>query len=165
MSLGGTTARPHRVSGSLLPCVSGQSTPALSGAAATSGTAGWPVAQGQRGTTCPSSRVHTGPMQPGGGPVPCASPGAGLVLQGTFPHGQRRESFLYRSDSDYDLSPKAMSRNSSIASDLHGEDMIVTPFAQVGAVPTPWRGGDTAMHPAPGRGHGHAPSTRVGVPG
>ncbi|NXV86270.1 PDE4C phosphodiesterase, partial [Calonectris borealis] len=62
---------------------------------------------------------------------PQASPGAGLVLQGTFPHGQRRESFLYRSDSDYDLSPKAMSRNSSIASDLHGEDMIVTPFAQV----------------------------------
>ncbi|KAM6369247.1 3',5'-cyclic-AMP phosphodiesterase 4C isoform 2-T2 [Pluvialis apricaria] len=57
--------------------------------------------------------------------------GAGLVLQGTFSHGQRRESFLYRSDSDYDLSPKAMSRNSSIASDLHGEDMIVTPFAQV----------------------------------
>uniref|UniRef100_A0A8D0EKF3 3',5'-cyclic-AMP phosphodiesterase n=1 Tax=Strix occidentalis caurina TaxID=311401 RepID=A0A8D0EKF3_STROC len=54
-------------------------------------------------------------------------------LQGTFTHGQRRESFLYRSDSDYDLSPKAMSRNSSIASDLHGEDMIVTPFAQVGA--------------------------------
>ncbi|NWH70888.1 PDE4D phosphodiesterase, partial [Piaya cayana] len=62
---------------------------------------------------------------------PQASPGAGLVLQGTFPHGQRRESFLYRSDSDYDLSPKGMSRNSSIASDLHGEDMIVTPFAQV----------------------------------
>ncbi|NWS64041.1 PDE4C phosphodiesterase, partial [Chunga burmeisteri] len=62
---------------------------------------------------------------------PQASPGSGLVLQGTFPHGQRRESFLYRSDSDYDLSPKAMSRNSSIASDLHGEDMIVTPFAQV----------------------------------
>ncbi|NXN96115.1 PDE4C phosphodiesterase, partial [Rhinopomastus cyanomelas] len=62
---------------------------------------------------------------------PQASPGAGLVLQGTFSHGQRRESFLYRSDSDYDLSPKAMSRNSSIASDLHGEDMIVTPFAQV----------------------------------
>ncbi|XP_032567834.1 cAMP-specific 3',5'-cyclic phosphodiesterase 4C-like isoform X1 [Chiroxiphia lanceolata] len=60
---------------------------------------------------------------------PQVSPG--LVLQGTFSHGQRRESFLYRSDSDYDLSPKAMSRNSSIASDLHGEDMIVTPFAQV----------------------------------
>ncbi|KAM3619022.1 uncharacterized protein V6R79_001790 [Siganus canaliculatus] len=59
------------------------------------------------------------------------SPGSGLVLQANFPHSQRRESFLYRSDSDYDLSPKTMSRNSSTASDLHGEDMIVTPFAQV----------------------------------
>jgi len=28
--------------------------------------------------------------------------------------------------------------------------MIVTPFAQVGAVPVPRRGGDTALHPAPG---------------
>ncbi|XP_061871143.1 cAMP-specific 3',5'-cyclic phosphodiesterase 4C [Colius striatus] len=74
--------------------------------------------------------LENGP--PGRGVLdPQASPGAGLVLQGTFSHGQRRESFLYRSDSDYDLSPKAMSRNSSIASDLHGEDMIVTPFAQV----------------------------------
>ncbi|KAM4629125.1 3',5'-cyclic-AMP phosphodiesterase 4C isoform 2-T2 [Polymixia lowei] len=62
---------------------------------------------------------------------PQASPGSGLVLQANFPHSQRRESFLYRSDSDFDLSPKAMSRNSSTASDLHGEDMIVTPFAQV----------------------------------
>ncbi|KAH0625727.1 hypothetical protein JD844_033933 [Phrynosoma platyrhinos] len=61
---------------------------------------------------------------------PSAGPGLGLVLQGATPHGQRRESFLYRSDSDYDLSPKAMSRNSSIASDMHGEDLIVTPFAQ-----------------------------------
>lgn len=74
-----------------------------------------------------------------------ASPGSGLVLQANFPHSQRRESFLYRSDSDFDLSPKAMSRNSSTASELeeslkhwevnwlnrHGEDMIVTPFAQV----------------------------------
>ncbi|XP_016087380.1 cAMP-specific 3',5'-cyclic phosphodiesterase 4C-like [Sinocyclocheilus grahami] len=73
-----------------------------------------------------------------------ASPGSGLVLQANFPHSQRRESFLYRSDSDFDLSPKAMSRNSSTASELeeslkhwevnwlnrHGEDMIVTPFAQ-----------------------------------
>ncbi|XP_069646484.1 3',5'-cyclic-AMP phosphodiesterase 4C isoform X3 [Haliaeetus albicilla] len=89
------------------------------------------------GNRCPSRRhscigfdLENGP--PGRGTLdPQASPGAGLVLQGTFPHGQRRESFLYRSDSDYDLSPKAMSRNSSIASDLHGEDMIVTPFAQV----------------------------------
>ncbi|KAG7456582.1 hypothetical protein MATL_G00237320 [Megalops atlanticus] len=62
---------------------------------------------------------------------PQASPGSRLVLQANFPHSQRRESFLYRSDSDFDLSPKAMSRNSSTASDLHGEDMIVTPFAQV----------------------------------
>uniref|UniRef100_A0A3B4BGQ2 3',5'-cyclic-AMP phosphodiesterase n=1 Tax=Periophthalmus magnuspinnatus TaxID=409849 RepID=A0A3B4BGQ2_9GOBI len=62
---------------------------------------------------------------------PQTSPGSGLVLQANYPHSQRRESFLYRSDSDYDLSPKAMSRNSSTASELHGEDMIVTPFAQV----------------------------------
>ncbi|KAM9831495.1 3',5'-cyclic-AMP phosphodiesterase 4C-like [Neosynchiropus ocellatus] len=73
------------------------------------------------------------------------SPGSGLVLQANYPHSLRRESFLYRSDSDFDLSPKNMSRNSSTASDLeeglrhwevswlprHGEDMIVTPFAQV----------------------------------
>ncbi|XP_010895803.3 cAMP-specific 3',5'-cyclic phosphodiesterase 4D isoform X4 [Esox lucius] len=76
---------------------------------------------------------------------PQASPGSGLVLQANYPHSQRRESFLYRSDSDFDLSPKAMSRNSSTTSELeeglkhwevgwlprHGEDMIVTPFAQV----------------------------------
>ncbi|XP_060529266.1 cAMP-specific 3',5'-cyclic phosphodiesterase isoform X4 [Cylas formicarius] len=57
-----------------------------------------------------------------------ASPSAGLVLQ-NLP--QRRESFLYRSDSDFEMSPKSMSRNSSIASESHGEDLIVTPFAQV----------------------------------
>uniref|UniRef100_A0A8C9VT30 Phosphodiesterase n=1 Tax=Scleropages formosus TaxID=113540 RepID=A0A8C9VT30_SCLFO len=62
---------------------------------------------------------------------PQVSPGSGLVLHTNFPgHTQRRESFLYRSDSDYDLSPKSMSRNSSIVSD-HGDDLIVTPFAQV----------------------------------
>ncbi|XP_044230163.1 cAMP-specific 3',5'-cyclic phosphodiesterase 4C isoform X6 [Thunnus albacares] len=49
---------------------------------------------------------------------PMASPGSGLILQANFVHSQRRESFLYRSDSDYDLSPKSMSRNSSIASDM-----------------------------------------------
>lgn len=50
-----------------------------------------------------------------------ASPGSALVLQANFVHSQRRESFLYRSDSDYDISP-AMSRNSSIASEMwvHG---------------------------------------------
>ncbi|XP_056590111.1 cAMP-specific 3',5'-cyclic phosphodiesterase 4C isoform X2 [Triplophysa dalaica] len=59
---------------------------------------------------------------------PTISPSSGLVLQ---TNSQRRESFLYRSDSDFDLSPKTVSRNSSTASELHGEDMIVTPFAQV----------------------------------
>ncbi|KAL1464245.1 hypothetical protein WDU94_003910 [Cyamophila willieti] len=43
-----------------------------------------------------------------------ASPSAGLVLQ-NLP--QRRESFLYRSDSDFEMSPKSMSRNSSIVSE------------------------------------------------
>uniref|UniRef100_UPI00398F5079 3',5'-cyclic-AMP phosphodiesterase 4C-like isoform X2 n=1 Tax=Pristiophorus japonicus TaxID=55135 RepID=UPI00398F5079 len=62
---------------------------------------------------------------------PQTSPSSGLVLQANYAHSQRRESFLYRSDSDYDLSPRNVSRNSSIASDIHTEDMIVTPFAQV----------------------------------
>uniref|UniRef100_A0A3B3YB01 Phosphodiesterase n=1 Tax=Poecilia mexicana TaxID=48701 RepID=A0A3B3YB01_9TELE len=60
-----------------------------------------------------------------------SSSSSGLVLQANYPHSQRRESFLYRSDSDFDLSPKGPSRNLSSASDLHSEDMIVTPFAQV----------------------------------
>ncbi|XP_034039343.1 cAMP-specific 3',5'-cyclic phosphodiesterase 4B-like [Thalassophryne amazonica] len=60
------------------------------------------------------------------------SPGSGLILHpNAASHGQRRESFLYRSDSDYDLSPKSMSRNSSIAGELHVDNLIVTPFAQV----------------------------------
>ncbi|XP_016361441.1 cAMP-specific 3',5'-cyclic phosphodiesterase 4C-like [Sinocyclocheilus anshuiensis] len=63
------------------------------------------------------------------GPSSQASPG--LVLHPSFPQSQRRESFLYRSDSDYDMSPKTMSRNSSINSEGHAEDLIVTPFAQV----------------------------------
>ncbi|XP_053294722.1 cAMP-specific 3',5'-cyclic phosphodiesterase 4B isoform X1 [Pleuronectes platessa] len=72
------------------------------------------------------------------GPLLCcspsdpASPSSGLVLHPNYSgHGQRRESFLYRSDSEYDLSPKSLSRKSSIGGDLHGEDLIVTPFAQV----------------------------------
>uniref|UniRef100_A0A1A8LVA6 Phosphodiesterase n=1 Tax=Nothobranchius pienaari TaxID=704102 RepID=A0A1A8LVA6_9TELE len=61
-----------------------------------------------------------------------ASPGSGLVLHPNMAnHSQRRESFLYRSDSDYELSPKSLSRNSSIVGELHSEDLIVTPFAQV----------------------------------
>uniref|UniRef100_A0A8C1W0S4 Phosphodiesterase n=1 Tax=Cyprinus carpio TaxID=7962 RepID=A0A8C1W0S4_CYPCA len=70
------------------------------------------------------------------GPSPGRSPmdsqaSPGLVLHPSFPQSQRRESFLYRSDSDYDMSPKTMSRNSSINSEGHAEDLIVTPFAQV----------------------------------
>ncbi|XP_036841583.1 cAMP-specific 3',5'-cyclic phosphodiesterase 4D isoform X3 [Oncorhynchus mykiss] len=79
----------------------------------------------------PSFDVENG-LSVGRSPLdPQASPGSGLVLQANYAHSQRRESFLYRSDSDFDLSPKAPSRNSSTASELHGEDMIVTPFAQV----------------------------------
>uniref|UniRef100_A0AAY4CR76 Phosphodiesterase n=1 Tax=Denticeps clupeoides TaxID=299321 RepID=A0AAY4CR76_9TELE len=57
---------------------------------------------------------------------PQASPSSGLVLQANFPHSQRRESFLYRSDSDFDLSPKAMSRNSSTASELYWNCILRT---------------------------------------
>ncbi|XP_012683725.1 cAMP-specific 3',5'-cyclic phosphodiesterase 4D isoform X2 [Clupea harengus] len=93
----------------------------------------------------PSFDVENG-LSVGRSPLdPQASPSSGLVLQANYPHSQRRESFLYRSDSDFDLSPKAVSRNSSTTSELeeglkhwevswlprHGEDMIVTPFAQV----------------------------------
>lgn len=82
--------------------------------------------------TCPSPVVLMGPAfcfslsfdvengpSPGRSPLdPQASSSSGLVLHATFPgHSQRRESFLYRSDSDYDLSPKAMSRNSSLPSE------------------------------------------------
>nr|XP_060640871.1 cAMP-specific 3',5'-cyclic phosphodiesterase 4C isoform X2 [Anolis sagrei ordinatus] len=71
-------------------------------------------------------------FSPGRSPLESlANPSLGLVVQGSALHGQRRESFLYRSDSDYDVSPNAMSRNSSVASEMHGEDLIVTPFAQV----------------------------------
>ncbi|KAM8878597.1 3',5'-cyclic-AMP phosphodiesterase 4C-like isoform 2-T2 [Spinachia spinachia] len=69
-------------------------------------------------------------VSPGHAPLGSHSPG--LTLHTPFPPGQRRESFLYRSDSDYDMSPKTVSRNSSLASEGHaGEDFIVTPFAQV----------------------------------
>ena len=57
----------------------------------------------------------------------------GLVLQSSGFPSTRRESFLYRSDSDYEVnSPRSMSRASSVASEVgHGEDLIVTPFAQI----------------------------------
>ncbi|KAG8517203.1 cAMP-specific 3',5'-cyclic phosphodiesterase 4C, partial [Galemys pyrenaicus] len=82
---------------------------------------------------------------------PQAGPGLGRVAQAPGQHSQRRESFLYRSDSDYELSPKTMSRNSSVASDLHGEDMIVTPFAQVLASLRTVRGNLSALAHQPGR--------------
>nr|XP_061778802.1 cAMP-specific 3',5'-cyclic phosphodiesterase 4B-like isoform X1 [Nerophis lumbriciformis] len=64
--------------------------------------------------------------------TPLGSQSPGLTLHTSFPQSQRRESFLYRSDSDYDMSPKTVSRNSSLASEGHtAEDFIVTPFAQV----------------------------------
>ncbi|XP_044272040.1 cAMP-specific 3',5'-cyclic phosphodiesterase isoform X5 [Tribolium madens] len=95
----------------------------------------WPVAP----VASSSFDVENG-ASPGRSPLDgAASPSAGLVLQ-NLP--QRRESFLYRSDSDFEMSPKSMSRNSSIASERfketenildrsHGEDLIVTPFAQI----------------------------------
>ncbi|KAM9242059.1 3',5'-cyclic-AMP phosphodiesterase 4A isoform 2-T2 [Dugong dugon] len=75
--------------------------------------------------------AENGPMlSPGRSPLDSqASPG--LVLHSGGAASQRRESFLYRSDSDYDMSPKTMSRNSSVTSEVHAEDLIVTPFAQV----------------------------------
>ncbi|XP_054418159.1 3',5'-cyclic-AMP phosphodiesterase 4A isoform X3 [Pteronotus mesoamericanus] len=75
--------------------------------------------------------TENGPTpSPGRSPLDSqASPG--LVLHAGVAASQRRESFLYRSDSDYDMSPKTMSRNSSVTSEAYAEDLIVTPFAQV----------------------------------
>uniref|UniRef100_A0A1L8DLH8 Phosphodiesterase n=2 Tax=Nyssomyia neivai TaxID=330878 RepID=A0A1L8DLH8_9DIPT len=84
------------------------------------------TAPGGRRRTTGSFDVENG--QGARSPLEGGSPSAGLVLQ-NLP--QRRESFLYRSDSDFEMSPKSMSRNSSIASESHGEDLIVTPFAQI----------------------------------
>ncbi|XP_063121045.1 3',5'-cyclic-AMP phosphodiesterase 4A isoform X7 [Rattus norvegicus] len=80
---------------------------------------------------CVSLEAENGPTpSPGRSPLDSqASPG--LVLHAGATTSQRRESFLYRSDSDYDMSPKAVSRSSSVASEAHAEDLIVTPFAQV----------------------------------
>lgn len=44
-----------------------------------------------------------------------ASPASSLYLSSMGQH--RRESFLYRSDSEYDLSNKSISRHSSLASE------------------------------------------------
>lgn len=63
---------------------------------------------------CSSYEAENG-VSPGHTPLGLQSPG--LTLHTSFPQGQRRESFLYRSDSDYDMSPKTVSRNSSLASE------------------------------------------------
>uniref|UniRef100_A0A8U7NZU0 Phosphodiesterase n=1 Tax=Corvus moneduloides TaxID=1196302 RepID=A0A8U7NZU0_CORMO len=94
----------------------------------------------------PSSEVENGPWGGHSPPDPQASPGRGLLAGA--PPAQRRESFLYRSDSDFDASPKSISRNSSIASEAHAEDLIVTPFAQVGwGVPRGPRGSQGVCPP------------------
>jgi hypothetical protein len=67
-------------------------------------------------------------MSPHRSSITSGSPSSGMVQQ-TLP--QRRESFLYRSNSDFELSPKSGSRNSSLTSEQHPEDLIVTPFAQI----------------------------------
>ncbi|KAL3270354.1 hypothetical protein HHI36_009402 [Cryptolaemus montrouzieri] len=77
----------------------------------------FPLSYDRRRTTG-SFDVENG-ASPGRSPLDgVASPSAGLVLQ-NLP--QRRESFLYRSDSDFEMSPKSMSRNSSIASERFKE--------------------------------------------
>uniref|UniRef100_A0A7N6AJA8 Phosphodiesterase n=1 Tax=Anabas testudineus TaxID=64144 RepID=A0A7N6AJA8_ANATE len=80
-----------------------------------------------------SLSVLNGPS-PGRSPMDSqASPG--LVLHPSFPQSQRRESFLYRSDSDYDTSPKTMSRNSSINSE--GLRTVRSNFTILANVTTP----------------------------
>ncbi|XP_052500162.1 cAMP-specific 3',5'-cyclic phosphodiesterase 4A isoform X2 [Budorcas taxicolor] len=90
-----------------------------------------PVYLGNCRLAAQSLEAENGPTpSPGRSPLDSqASPG--LVLHAGVATSQRRESFLYRSDSDYDMSPKTMSRNSSVTSEAHAEDLIVTPFAQV----------------------------------
>ncbi|XP_039729155.1 cAMP-specific 3',5'-cyclic phosphodiesterase 4B-like isoform X1 [Pteropus medius] len=68
-------------------------------------------------TRADSFEAENGPTpSPGRSPLDSqASPG--LVLHAGAATSQRRESFLYRSDSDYDMSPKTMSRNSSVTSE------------------------------------------------
>ncbi|CAC5407594.1 PDE4 [Mytilus coruscus] len=55
----------------------------------------------------------TGPGRPN---LEGSSPSSSRLVLQNLP--QRRESFLYRSDSDYDLSPKSVSRHSSMQSEM-----------------------------------------------
>ncbi|XP_071743051.1 3',5'-cyclic-AMP phosphodiesterase 4C isoform X2 [Lepeophtheirus salmonis] len=72
------------------------------------------------------------------GDRPISSPNRITEGSLTLQPQQRRESFLYKSDYDIESSSKSVSRNSSVTSDTipqpsisHGEDLIVTPFAQI----------------------------------
>ncbi|KAI1884276.1 hypothetical protein AGOR_G00224770 [Albula goreensis] len=94
----------------------------------------WPASFHGMTSTCSSNCAGSKRFDVENGSSPAAldlQASPGLVLHPSFPQSQRRESFLYRSDSDYDMSPKNISHNSSISSDAHPEDLIVTPFAQV----------------------------------
>ncbi|XP_025719059.1 3',5'-cyclic-AMP phosphodiesterase 4A isoform X1 [Callorhinus ursinus] len=86
---------------------------------------------GASGGSCRRFEAENGPTPPPGRSPLDSQASPGLVLHAGAAASQRRESFLYRSDSDYDMSPKTMSRNSSVTSEAHAEDLIVTPFAQV----------------------------------
>uniref|UniRef100_A0A7N6A3F2 Phosphodiesterase n=1 Tax=Anabas testudineus TaxID=64144 RepID=A0A7N6A3F2_ANATE len=82
------------------------------------------------------SSVELGSNGPSPGRSPMDSQASpGLVLHPSFPQSQRRESFLYRSDSDYDTSPKTMSRNSSINSE--GLRTVRSNFTILANVTTP----------------------------
>uniref|UniRef100_A0A8C4NUY7 Phosphodiesterase n=1 Tax=Dicentrarchus labrax TaxID=13489 RepID=A0A8C4NUY7_DICLA len=92
--------------------------------------------------TAPESQLHAYMLyfDSENGPSPGRSPmdsqaSPGLVLHPSFPQSQRRESFLYRSDSDYDTSPKTMSRNSSINSE--GLRTVRSNFTILANVTTP----------------------------
>jgi len=82
------------------------------------------------------SHHHHHPASPHHGPKSSASSSHAVAPIGTNSGSatggiHRRESFLYKCDSDNDLSPNCISRNPSIGSELHQDDMIVTPFAQL----------------------------------
>ncbi|KAH8035131.1 hypothetical protein HPB51_004372 [Rhipicephalus microplus] len=73
-----------------------------------------PSLLGRVGTEA-SFDLEDGPGGGGGRALLEASSPSGLVLS-NFPP-QRRESFLYRSDSEFEMSPKSVSRHSSIGSE------------------------------------------------
>uniref|UniRef100_A0A3B3ZCD5 Phosphodiesterase n=1 Tax=Periophthalmus magnuspinnatus TaxID=409849 RepID=A0A3B3ZCD5_9GOBI len=98
----------------------------------------------------PTRKPHTRGFDSENGPSPGRSPmdsqaSPGLVLHPSFPQSQRRESFLYRSDSDYDTSPKTMSRNSSVLASLR---TVRSNFTILANVTTPTNN-DLILCPSP----------------